>query len=318
MEAEYFVVGPRFVLRSVAPADGAVVRLGYGERGEVRGVMEARPEDGCLRLALDGGAPADPGARAELYRLFARVCVRLGDPALPLRVHEPDDGGALGAALRADGFATPDGVRWTRGRRPFVRPAERKADTMEDVYADFFHVPWNFVPRERDVLDELRAGSLRAAPGARVLDLGCGSGKNAVLLEESGFEVYGIDVSPTAVARCRTLVSHPERFVATSATRLPWPGGTFHRVLDLGCLHCMPADERPAAVAEIARVLAPGGVLLSRIFKPRAAEWLAAQPFRTDAFGMPPEEAAALLSPCFDVRTWKDDPEVNHLACHPR
>ncbi|MGK5632918.1 class I SAM-dependent methyltransferase [Streptomyces sp. URMC 123] len=99
-------------------------------------------------------------------------------------------------------------------------------------------------------------------PDARILDYGCGYGRLMDELDRRGYrDVRGVDFSAALVARGRAAFPHL-RF--THAERLPldFPDGSFDAVLLFAVLTCVPGDaERRAAVAEVARLLRPGGVL---------------------------------------------------------
>jgi len=104
--------------------------------------------------------------------------------------------------------------------------------------------------------------ALAPRPGkARILDAGCGTGHNLGHLSRLGRAV-GVDLSDDALRYCRI------RGVAAakgSLLALPFPDATFDCVTSFDVLyHRWVADDR-AAVAELARVLRPGGVLLVRV-----------------------------------------------------
>jgi ubiquinone/menaquinone biosynthesis C-methylase UbiE len=92
--------------------------------------------------------------------------------------------------------------------------------------------------------------------GGRVLEIGCGRGAGAaVLIERFGAaHVYAIDLDLRRLPRARRPNAS---FAAGDAERLPFPDRTFNAVFDFGVLHHVP--DWQAAVAEIARVLKPGG-----------------------------------------------------------
>ena len=308
---DYFVVGPTFVLEGPSGSAPDTLTLRAAERPGVREATLRAALHGDRAIVVDrpAGSALSASDVVELLRLFARVCLDFWAYRLPLEVRgiaglrgrgfagsadriEAASDPAIAAALAADGFEEDDGV-WRRGPAPFARIGA-KAATMEEVYQDLFSVPWNFVPRERDVYGPLIAG---APPGPlSVLDLGCGLGKNSGPLESRGFAVYGIDPAAGAVRRCRAVVERPERFIVASGAALPWRDASFDRVLDVGSLHCMDEEERRQAVAEIARVLAPRGALYSRFFTPRPRRWLQLQPMQVDRFGLGADEVERLLS----------------------
>lgn len=105
----------------------------------------------------------------------------------------------------------------------------------------------------------------------RVLDAGCGDGRNLVYLLRRGFECFGIDRDPAAVEWVRALAAElggapADRFVAGEVDRLPWADGSMDAVLCSAVLHF--ADDEAhfgRMVAEMGRVLAPGGLLFARL-----------------------------------------------------
>lgn len=98
---------------------------------------------------------------------------------------------------------------------------------------------------------------------ARMLDYGCGYGRVTAELRRRGFtDVSGVDLSPALIARARR--SHPGlRFeVLDSPPALARPPASFDVVLLLAVLTCVPDDAgQRALIAELVRVLAPGGLL---------------------------------------------------------
>lgn len=97
--------------------------------------------------------------------------------------------------------------------------------------------------------------------GARLLDAGCGTGRN--LVEFAGWaRPVGLDLSEEALRLCR------ERGVPAARGRLqalPFPDGSFDAVTSFDVLYHRWIEDDAAAVAELVRVLRPGGVLLVRV-----------------------------------------------------
>jgi ubiquinone/menaquinone biosynthesis C-methylase UbiE len=108
--------------------------------------------------------------------------------------------------------------------------------------------------------------------GKRVLDVGCGNGYVLSHYARHGAEVYGIDITPTAVRLCqqrfayRSLTGH---FQEADAEHLPFPDNEFDCVCSMGVLHHVPDPAR--AVAEIHRVLKPGGRLIVMFYHKHSA-----------------------------------------------
>lgn len=105
--------------------------------------------------------------------------------------------------------------------------------------------------------------SMHLEPGARMLDLGCGTGSTALLLaDRMGMQVSGVDLSEANVARARERAAAANctaRFQSADAHDLPFPDGSFDAALAECALSLF--DEQAGSLAEIARVLKPAGQL---------------------------------------------------------
>jgi ubiquinone/menaquinone biosynthesis C-methylase UbiE len=105
----------------------------------------------------------------------------------------------------------------------------------------------------------------RVAPGESVLDVGCGTGTLAVAARSRVGpvgEVCGIDPSPEMVARAQRKASRAGAavpFRTASVDALPFPDATFDVVTGTLMLHHLDDGLRRRGIAEIARVLTPGG-----------------------------------------------------------
>ena len=148
---------------------------------------------------------------------------------------------------------------------------ERAAHTEDDVLGrsaqlkDRFAHIWRY-PALRRLLGQLE-GHLAASAGKHVLDLGCGRGERSVDLLGRGARVSGIDISSVYVAEAEAAAraaGHADDrfdFVAGDAHHLPYPDGAFDLVVGDGILHHL---DLPVALAEVHRVLKPGGRALFR------------------------------------------------------
>ena len=120
------------------------------------------------------------------------------------------------------------------------------------------------------VFDQILRGNI--APGMRVLDAGCGFGRNLVHLLRTGCEVFALDEDAGAVEHVRQLSASletglpEENFQVGSIERMPFPDGFADVVLSSAVLH-FARDERHfrAMLGELWRVLRPGGMLFCRL-----------------------------------------------------
>jgi ubiquinone/menaquinone biosynthesis C-methylase UbiE len=109
----------------------------------------------------------------------------------------------------------------------------------------------------------------------RLLDAGCGTGMIALRIaaQYPGCTVQGIDISPKMIAAARRDAEHQGLtvdFRVGSILDLPYPGESFDVVITNIVYHHLDLTEKRQAVAEIARVLTPGGRYVSAEFGPRA------------------------------------------------
>jgi tellurite methyltransferase len=120
------------------------------------------------------------------------------------------------------------------------------------------------------LFDQLARGRFDAR--RRVLDAGCGGGRNLPYFLARGFEVFAIDEAPAAMASVAALAARlaphlPPGHVRTGPVdQLPWPDASMDAVIASAVLHF--ARDRAhfdAMVAELWRVLAPGGLFFARL-----------------------------------------------------
>ena len=105
------------------------------------------------------------------------------------------------------------------------------------------------------------------ADGERILDVGCGTGSLTFALPQAAEvgEVAAIDFSPVFVAEAQRRNTDPRITIAQGdACAIPFPDGRFDRALALLVLHFVPQADQ--AVAEMRRVVRPGGVVAAAVW----------------------------------------------------
>lgn len=180
-------------------------------------------------------------------------------------VPDVDDGHPASLAHGAAAVAAPF--------RPACRRATDKAGPMSDdpvraYYASMGEREWLRLDRPEGMV-EFHVNTAHLAPhlipGGRVLDLGGGPGRYAQWLAGRGHRVVLADSSPALlqIARERLAEAGVEAIVEADARNLSqWSDATFDDVLCLGPLYHLPdEDDRASVVAEVLRVVRPGGVV---------------------------------------------------------
>ncbi|HTS21522.1 MAG TPA: methyltransferase domain-containing protein [Casimicrobiaceae bacterium] len=104
----------------------------------------------------------------------------------------------------------------------------------------------------------------RFVEGKRVLDAACGEGYGTALLGAAAASVTGVDIDVASIDRARAAYGEGERvrFVASSCTGLPLPGGSIDVVVSFETIEHVAAADQLAMLLEFARVLTPDGLLV--------------------------------------------------------
>jgi tellurite methyltransferase len=121
------------------------------------------------------------------------------------------------------------------------------------------------------LLPELRARGVRHA-----LDLGCGVGRHALLLADAGFEVEAFDGSETGLAMLGETAAAQGFTIGLkhgNADALPYPDASFDFVLSWNVIYHGTLGDAGARIAEIWRVLKPGGLYQGTMLPTRHADY---------------------------------------------
>ncbi len=129
--------------------------------------------------------------------------------------------------------------------------------TWDDAYAST--PPWDIGRPQPAFVEIVNAGELN--PG-RVLDVGCGTGENAIFLAQHGFQVSGIDLVKQAIAFAlakATARKATVNFHVGNALSLGFENREFDNVVDSGLFHTFSDQDRSLYVREMSRVLRTKG-----------------------------------------------------------
>jgi SAM-dependent methyltransferase len=110
---------------------------------------------------------------------------------------------------------------------------------------------------------------LAATPTGRALDLGCGTGTNAIRLAQLGWRVSAVDFSDAAIAKARTKAESHDLavdFYRASVAKLDFLADPFDFIYDIGCLHGLEPSNRQAYGRAVQRLLKRGGTYMLYTF----------------------------------------------------
>ena len=138
----------------------------------------------------------------------------------------------------------------------------------EGLYAssDVANLPWYTPDLDEDFE---RALTQRRLQGKRILDLGTGPATHAMNLAKRGYEVVGIDISPSAIRKARAAAKAADlsiEFRVDDILTSKLPAGFVDVLMDRGVFHVLPPEKRSVYADTVHRILRPHGWLLLKCF----------------------------------------------------
>jgi SAM-dependent methyltransferase len=189
-------------------------------------------------------------------------------------------------------------------------------DQMEKIYSEMpsADIPWNIESPPKALVDLIDAGQVQPC---KTIDLGCGAGNYAIYLARLGFDVTGVDISPSAIALAGANAKRkgvPCRFlVADVLGGLPEITETFEFAYDWSLLHHVFPIDRTQYAETVHRLLVLGGKYLSVCFSEKDAGFGGTGPIRRTPLGTmlyfsSEDELRDLFAPDFDIKILKTVP----------
>ena len=147
-----------------------------------------------------------------------------------------------------------------------MREQKEESITM-DFFESVYHgePPWDIGHPQKEYIQLEQAGEIVGS----VLDVGCGTGENALYLAAQGHEVWGIDFVPTAIQKAQEKAAQRHlaaTFLVLNVLELRTLGRTFDTVIDSGLFHSLSDEERPLFVDNLATVIRRGGTYFMLCF----------------------------------------------------
>jgi len=166
----------------------------------------------------------------------------------------------------------------------------------------YFRMPWEMGPRE-ELVGLVESG--RFAP-CRAIDLGCGTGSNAIFLAQQGFDVTGVDFAASAIEKARRRADAAgvrAQFVVDDLTNLRQVQGTFDFLMDYGTLDDLRPKDRDLYMRNVLPLTHPDSHYLLWCFEWPLRRWerLLFQVAFFGAMALEPGEAERRFGEHFEI-----------------
>ncbi len=142
-----------------------------------------------------------------------------------------------------------------------------------DLWYRIGNPPWMIDQAQPDLIAMEEKGEVR---GPTVLDVGCGSGDNAIYLASRGFAVTGVDFSAKAISIAKKKADNAKvaaTFLALDALKIGTLGKRFDTVIDFGLFHNLGHDDRRRYVRTLSEVCVSKGQFLLGCLGDEAGEY---------------------------------------------
>ena len=147
------------------------------------------------------------------------------------------------------------------------------------------------------------AQDLKRRGATRVLDLGCGAGRHVVYLAREGLNVCGTDISPRGLEYTRAWLEQEGLHAdlqLSDMTAIAYPDAHFDAIVSTNVIHHNTLDNRRRCVADMYRVLVPGGRALLTVPSKRSHRYRKGREVEPDTFSPSDGPEADILHHFFD------------------
>lgn len=186
-----------------------------------------------------------------------KLTITAGGQVFHLNLPPPSHGAGEIEIATLDGKATLASRPFPSGVLPHGPQGNRLMERWDSAYRHQGPAPWD-IGRPADELQKVIASGKVAK--CRVVDLCCGSGTDAVYLAKQGFDVTGVDVSPTALAQARQKAQEAKVSVNWVLADILAPPDLkpFDFVYDRACYHVVRQQSQGAYIETVKRLSHPG------------------------------------------------------------
>lgn len=128
-----------------------------------------------------------------------------------------------------------------------------------DFYDTFQNIPFFVNKPDENLVHYFEKNMIN--PG-KVLEIGCGAGRNAIYLAKNGCSVVGVDISDKALKWAQRRMNEENvniEFVCANIFELDYEQNSFDFIYDSGCFHHIPPHRRVSYIDMIDKLLKPGG-----------------------------------------------------------
>ena len=186
-------------------------------------------------------------------------------------------------------------------------------DQMEKIYNDLppGEIPWNIETPPEILINIIKDRKVRSC---KTIDLGCGTGNYAIYMARQGFDVTGVDISPTAIELARNNAvqkgSKCSFIVADVLGEIDDALGKFDFAYDWELLHHIFPSDRENFIYNVYHLLNPGGRYLSVCFSEESNQFggegkYRTTPLNTTLYFSSESEMRSLFKPLFIIEELK-------------